>query len=210
MSFKQKFLTGTLAVTFLASGMMLVLRPARAEELSAQQIIDGLKVTKTRSLSASNKLALTEADLAFVKRVRVQTRSLSAEDRGQMAAIVAKRPVIDLDINFDYNSAALTPKVEPQLDSLGKALTSPDLAGSLVMLGGHTDAKGGDTYNQRLSERRAETVKRYLIESYHMPAASLVSAGYGKEGMKNPADPFAAANRRVQISNVAERDEASR
>jgi len=212
MSIRENFLTGTLAVTFLASGMMLalVLGPARAEELSAQQIIDGLKVPKTRSLSAPGKPVLTETDLAFVKRVRGQSRSLSAEDRGEMAAIVTKRPAIDLDINFDYNSAALTPKVEPQLDSLGKALTSPDLAGSLVLLGGHTDAKGGDAYNQRLSERRAEAVKRYLIESYHIPAANLVSAGYGKEGMKNPEDPFAAANRRVQISNVAERDEASR
>jgi len=212
MAIKQKFLTGTLAVGLLTSGMTLALisGPARAEELSAQQIIDGLKVSKTRSLSAPDKPALTETDLAFVKRVRGQTRSLSAEDRDQMAAIVTKRPVVDLDINFDYNSAELTPRVEPQLDSLGKALTSPDLAGSVVMLGGHTDAKGGDSYNQGLSERRAETVKHYLLDHYHIPAANVISAGYGKKGMKNPADPFAAENRRVQISNVAERDEASR
>ena len=78
------------------------------------------------------------------------------------------------------------------------------------MLGGHTDAKGGDPFNQRLSERRAETVKRFLVENYHIPAANLISAGYGKQGMKNPKDPFAAENRRVQISNLAERDEALR
>jgi hypothetical protein len=39
---------------------------------------------------------------------------------------------------------------------------------------------------------------------------TVVSAGYGKKGLKNPADPFAAENRRVQVSNVAARDEASR
>jgi outer membrane protein OmpA-like peptidoglycan-associated protein len=212
MAIKTNFVTNVSAIAILASGMMLAVATssAKAEELSAQQIIDGLKVSKTRSLSAPDKPALTPADLALVKRVRGQTRSLSAEDRDQISAIVTKRPAIDLDINFDYNSAALTPKVEPQLNNLGKALTSPDLAGSTILLGGHTDAKGGDPFNQHLSERRAETVKHFLIENYHIPAANLVSAGYGKQGMKNPADPFAAENRRVQISNVAERDEASR
>ena len=94
--------------------------------------------------------------------------------------------------------------------AVSKALTSQDLAGSVVMLGGHTDAKGGDDYNQGLSERRAETVKRYLIEKYRIPAKNLISAGYGKKGPKNPNDLFAAENRRVEIVNVAQRDEASR
>jgi len=67
---------------------------------------------------------MTPDDLAFVKRVRGQTRSLSLDDRDHMAAIATKRPKVDLDINFDYGSAALTPKAEPQLNSLGKALTS--------------------------------------------------------------------------------------
>jgi outer membrane protein OmpA-like peptidoglycan-associated protein len=127
-----------------------------------------------------------------------------------MAAIATKRPKINLEINFEYNSASLTPKAEPQLNSLGEALTSNDLKGSIVMLGGHTDAKGGDEYNQGLSERRAETVKRFLIEKYKIPATDLVTAGYGKKGLKNPAEPLAAENRRVEIVNMAERQEASR
>jgi outer membrane protein OmpA-like peptidoglycan-associated protein len=168
-----------------------------------------LKVSKMRSLSVSDHPAMTEDDIAFVKRVRGQTRSLSLDERDHMTAIATKRPKVDLDINFDYNSAALTAKAEPQLNNLGKALTSSEMVGSVVMLGGHTDAKGSDNYNQMLSERRAETVKRFLIQNYHLPAANLVSAGYGKKGPKNPNDPFAAENRRVEIVNMAERDEAS-
>jgi outer membrane protein OmpA-like peptidoglycan-associated protein len=212
MMTRENFLARALAIAIFASGMALTIVPrsADAEELSAQQIIDGLKLSRTRGLSTSDSASLTAADLAFVKRVRGQSRSLSLEDRDQMAAIATKRPAIDLDINFDYNSAALTAKAEPQLKNLGKALTSAELAGSVVLLGGHTDAKGSDAYNQSLSERRAETVKRFLVENYHIPATNLVSAGYGKKGLKNPADPFAAENRRVQVSNVAARDEASR
>jgi outer membrane protein OmpA-like peptidoglycan-associated protein len=212
MTIKQKFLAQALTIAVLAGGMALAMAPATAgaEELSAQQIIDGLKISKSRGLSAPNSAALSPDDRAFVKRVRGQSRSLSLEDRDRMADIATKRPGVDIDVNFDYNSASLTPKVEPQLKNLGKALTSPELAGSVVFLGGHTDAKGGDPYNQSLSERRAETMKRYLMENYHIPAANLVSAGYGKKGLKNTTDPYAAENRRVQVSNVAERDEASR
>jgi outer membrane protein OmpA-like peptidoglycan-associated protein len=177
-----------------------------AEELSAKQI--------TRSLSAPrpsmSEHDLTQDDLAFVNRVRRQSRSLSTDDRDHMAAIAPKRPKVDLEINFDYNSAALTPRAEPQLNDLGTALTSSELAGSVFMLGGHTDAKGNDEYNQTLSERRAETVKRFLMEKYHLRAANLVSAGYGQKGLKNAAYPFAAENRRVEIVNMADREQASR
>lgn len=210
---RQKYLSKILTVTLFASGLALATlanRSALAEDLSAKQILDGLKVSKMRNLSVLGHPTMTEDDLAFVKRVRGQTRPLSLDERDHMAAIATKRPKVDLDINFDYNSAALTAKAEPQLNNLGKALTSSEMAGAVIMLGGHTDAKGSDEYNQGLSERRAETVKRFLIQKYHIPAANLVSAGYGKKGPKNPNDPFAAENRRVEIVNMAGRDEASR
>jgi flagellar motor protein MotB len=53
-------------------------------------------------------------------------------------------------------------------------------------------------------------VKRFLVANYHIPTANLVSTGYGKKGMKNTNDPFAAENRRVEIVNMAEREEASK
>jgi outer membrane protein OmpA-like peptidoglycan-associated protein len=212
MAIRQRYFSKALTAAFLATSLALVSaqHAAQAGELSAQQILDGLKVSKTRSLSASDRPAMSASDLAFIKRVRGKTRSLSLADREQMAAIAPKRPTVDLDINFEYNSAALTPKSEPQLNSLGKALTSSELAGSVIMLGGHTDAKGSDEYNQGLSERRAETVKRFLTEKYNIPATNLISAGYGKKGPKNPNDLFAPENRRVEIVNVAEREQAAR
>jgi outer membrane protein OmpA-like peptidoglycan-associated protein len=207
MMIQRKYLTGALAAAFL---LALSSGGALADDLSAKQIQERLTAPKTRSLTATDRPPMTSDDLAFVKRVRGQTRSLSLDDREHMAEIAAKRPKVDLEINFDYNSAELTPKAEPQLNSLGKALTAKELTGSVVMLGGHTDAKGSDEYNQGLSERRAETVKRFLVETYKIPAANLVTAGYGKKGPKNPNDLYAAENRRVEIVNMAEREEASK
>src|ERR1700743_63951 len=62
---------------------------------------------------------------ALMDRVR-KTRSLSSADRDQIQQIAQSRPSVDVEIYFDYNSAALTPQAEPQLNNLGKALTSQD------------------------------------------------------------------------------------
>ena len=210
MMSRRTYLGTTLALAILAGGFVAspALQPAMAGELSAQQIIDGLK-PKTRSLSASTRSSLNDADTAFIHRVRGQSRSLSLGDRQHMAEIAAKRPKIDVEINFDFNSADVTPSAEPQLNSLGKALTSTELAGTVVMLGGHTDAKGTDDYNQKLSERRAETVKRFLVDNYKVSPDLLLTSGFGKSGLKNMADPYAAENRRVEIVNVVEKEQAS-
>jgi outer membrane protein OmpA-like peptidoglycan-associated protein len=211
MMSRRKTLSGAFAMACLAGlAISLTGRVAVADDLSAQQIQERLTARKTRSLNPTDRTTLTPDDLTFVRRVRGLTRSLSLDDREQMATIATKRPKVDLEINFDYKSAAVTPKAEPQLNNLGKALTSKELAGSVIMLGGHTDAKGGDEYNQGLSERRAETVKRFLIDNYKIPAANLVTAGYGKKGPKNPNDLYAAENRRVEIVNMAGREEASK
>jgi outer membrane protein OmpA-like peptidoglycan-associated protein len=200
-------LSQTFALAILALGV--ISSGARAEDLSAQQIISGLKAPRTRSLAASSAPApLSPQDAAFLNRVRT-TRSLSSADRDQIEQIAQQRPSVDVEVYFDYDSAALTPQAEPQLNNLGKALTSPDLAGSVVMLGGHTDAKGTDDYNQGLSDRRAATVKKFLVDNYHVPADNLISTGYGKRELKNAADPFAAENRRVQIVNMASNAQAA-
>lgn len=205
---RQTALRLPLAAAAIAGGLCIDLANPLAGEVSAQQIRDQLKSSVTRSLSG-NRAAISPDELATLKRIS-RSRSLSSGDREQIAAIAANRPTIDLEINFDYNSAALAPQAEPQLKSLGDALTSEELQGAVVMLGGHTDAQGGNSYNQSLSERRAEAVKRYLTEHYHLSADRLIAVGYGKTRLKDPADPLGAENRRVQIVNLAERDQATK
>ncbi len=109
-----------------------------------------------------------------------------------------------------YNSATIGNKAAPQVTALGQALTSSDLKGSTFILAGHTDAKGGDTYNQGLSERRADAVKNYLLQKYGIDGSHLVTAGYGKSQLKNTGIPYSAENRRVQIINMADKKEAAR
>ena len=133
------------------------------------------------------------------------TRSLSTEERDKIASIANSKPKIDLEITFEYNSAVIGSKAMPQVTELGKALTSEDLKGRTFILAGFTDAKGSETYNQGLSERRADAVKQFHTEKYGIDAGNLVTVGYGLKQLKDPANPFAAENRRVQVVNAADK-----
>jgi outer membrane protein OmpA-like peptidoglycan-associated protein len=95
------------------------------------------------------------------------------------------------------------------VQALGKALSSPDLKGSTFVVAGHTDAVGGDEYNQDLSERRADAIKRYLADKYGIAGADLVTVGYGKTKPKSGLAPTDPSNRRVQVVNMANKATAS-
>ena len=133
------------------------------------------------------------------------TRSLSTEERDQIASLPGSKPKIDLEINFEFNSAVIGSKAMPQVTELGKALRSADLKGRTFILAGFTDAKGSETYNQGLSERRADAVRQFLSQKYGIEQGNLVTVGYGHTQLKDPANPFAADNRRVQVINAADK-----
>jgi outer membrane protein OmpA-like peptidoglycan-associated protein len=176
---------------------------------SSQQIIDALKAKRplTRSLSVSPAEQAKKAETdTFVDTLRNRpTRSLSLDERQQIATVAQERPRIDLEIKFDYNSANIAKTALADMDNLGKALTDSSLKGSTFVLAGHTDAVGSEEYNLDLSSRRADSVKRYLMEKYSLAPDHLVTAGYGKTRLKNKDNPKAAENRRVEVVNMADR-----
>jgi outer membrane protein OmpA-like peptidoglycan-associated protein len=182
-----------------------------AAQVSADQIINALApAATTRGLTGPEAKPMSESEKAFIKSLRHRTRSLTFDESERVAELGKDWKKIDLEILFEYNSARIAREAEPQLDQLGEALRNPRLANATVILAGHTDAKGGQQYNERLSDRRAEAVKLYLVEKLKIPAENLTTAGYGKRHLKNPDDPFGAENRRVQILNAPEAESASR
>lgn len=128
-------------------------------------------------------------------------RMLDAGDKTQNAATVAAATApteLSLPVQFAFNSADIESAARPQLDALaaGIKLLPPEHA---VMIEGHTDAVGTHEYNQRLSQRRAQAVKQYLVRMHGINAARLRTAGVGEVQPINGSDPFASANRRVQF-----------
>ena len=187
-----------------------------ADDVSEDQILKALAPSKkplTRGLSAGPQAdpAAAAAEAKFVSTIRGRTtRSLSTSEREEIASIVKDKPKIDLEINFDYNSADISARSLASVQALGRALSNAELKGSTFVVAGHTDAAGGEAYNQDLSERRAESIKRYLVDKYGINGTDLVTVGYGKSKLKDPSQPLAEANRRVQVVNMENKATASK
>jgi outer membrane protein OmpA-like peptidoglycan-associated protein len=204
---------GRFAVRTAAFSAVLALSAGAAfaaEAVSADQILNALKPkSATRGLSVSPQAA-PQFDAAaqakqstFIDTVRNRkTRSLSLGEREQIAEIAATKPKIDLEIQFDYNSADISKTSMPAVQELGKALSDPNLKGSTFVVAGHTDGIGGEDFNQGLSERRADTIKRYLVDRFGLTGQDLVTVGYGKTKLKDAANPADPLNRRVQVVNM--------
>jgi outer membrane protein OmpA-like peptidoglycan-associated protein len=194
-------------VTISAALSMSAGLAVAGDTVSADQILGALKPKPaTRGLSTGQQPVDTIAqarETSFVNTLRNRkTRSLSLGERQEIAELAATKPKIDLEIQFDYNSADISKGSASAVQELGKALSSPDLKGSTFVVAGHTDAIGGEAYNQELSERRADTIKKYLTEKYGIAGANLVTVGYGESRPKDANAPMDPTNRRVQVVNM--------
>jgi outer membrane protein OmpA-like peptidoglycan-associated protein len=113
---------------------------------------------------------------------------------------------IAVPIQFEFNSAQISPASAEQMGQIAQALRDPRLSTARVRVEGYTDNVGSGAYNLRLSQQRAEAVKRYLVEKEGIAAASLDAKGYGKSrplaGVSQDDEDGRAANRRVELVNV--------
>jgi outer membrane protein OmpA-like peptidoglycan-associated protein len=211
--FNKSFALKAMTLSALLS-MTAGLAMAGDGNVSTNQILDALKPkSTTRGLSAGPQVdpAVQAKESTFLNTVRNRsTRSLSTGEREQIAELAATKPKIDLEIQFDYNSADIAKTSVPSVQALGKALSDPSLKGSTFVVAGHTDAIGGEEYNQGLSERRADTIKKYLVQNYGLNGTDLVTVGYGKTKLKDTANGADPINRRVQVVNMEAKTTASK
>ena len=108
---------------------------------------------------------------------------------------------VNVRIEFDFDSAALTPAQKPKLAQLCNVMKAADI--QLFRIVGHTDASGSDDYNQNLSLLRAEEVQRYFITECGIDAKRLQAVGLGERFIPDGTDPKAPENRRVEFQALA-------
>ena len=104
------------------------------------------------------------------------------------------------NVYFEFDKATLLPESENILNEVGTALEK--FADLEIEVQGHTDSRGPNAYNQKLSQARAEAVRDYLLKNYHLSSGKFVAKGYGESDLlvspENTEDDY-AMNRRVVL-----------
>jgi len=110
-----------------------------------------------------------------------------------------QRPFVFDNIEFPTNSSEITPEAYSQLDYIaGFLMKYPYVR---LRVEGHTDASGDPVHNKKLSQTRAENIRRYLLQVTGLPPDQIVAVGHGSERplLPNTTDANRARNRRVEF-----------
>ena len=173
----------------------LAIERARQDALKAQSEAEQARAAAEAAKQAADAAKLAadgEAQQARLQAQQAQAVAAQAEQekqalrerlREQLNAVLETREtarglIVNVsDVLFDTGSATLKPGAREKLARVAGILaTHPDLH---IEIEGHTDSVGGDDYNQRLSERRSEAVRAYLVQQ-RIPPTLVDAEGFGE------------------------------
>ena len=213
--------TQELLTTFSMTTPESIVLPQNADSCP-QSCLDAAMSDLVGDLAREMSFVLAQK-VSFIQEDRVVTDTTDANAiKNRLSASTARKPIrktvttnsgsfdvdvarsINIEVYFEFDSAALTSTAIEQLKPIGDALSSADLGSDKYLIMGHTDAKGSASYNQTLSEKRAASVRKYLVQRFMLQPNALVSIGLGETQLKRPSEPNAAINRRVEISLLLE------
>lgn len=179
---------------------------AEAQTVSAREETEA---ARTDATSARDEAARAQAE---AERVRKRAEAELSRLEGALGQIAeTRRTALGLVMNlgsdylkFEFDKAELRPEDRELLSRVaGILLTSQDYT---LSVNGHTDDLGTEAYNQKLSERRAQAVRDYLVKA-GLPPEILSVTGHGKSLpiVRGTSDAARAKNRRVELGIASTR-----
>ncbi len=181
---------------------------AQNSRLAAEQAARDKAAAEAASASALAQQQAAQADAEKMRKAAEQSEAEKADLRArllnQLNSILQTRDsarglIVNMsDVLFDTGSSTLKPGAREKLAKIsGILLGHPGLS---LQIEGHTDSVGGDEYNQQLSERRAGSVRDFLVQQ-GVPAASITAIGFGKTVpvASNDSVEGRQLNRRVEL-----------
>jgi OOP family OmpA-OmpF porin len=195
--------TAAFALSFFAPAMAFAqetdasdLSPEELEALFLKQKTRGLVLVPTDVQPAPIDAAPTDAT-----PTDAVAEEMEAAPADATYVELDKSEQVNIQISFDFDSAALREDQKPKLSTLCEVMNAIDIEKFRIV--GHTDASGSADYNQRLSQLRAEEVKRYLVSDCGIADSRLEAVGVGKDFLFDKEDPRSESNRRVEFQAMS-------
>ena len=183
----------------------LVLAVAATVAVADTRLDLGQIATSLAAVSGDTRLDLTAAQMRQAVLDNIRNYPGALPPRALTFPQLANLAQFTVEINFDFNSAAIRPESYRNVGAIADALHNPILLGYGFLVVGHTNSVGGRTYNVGLSQRRAEAIVAALVNPFGVNPAVLQPVGMGEEQLRDPAHPTSGVNRRVQLINVGKK-----
>ena len=192
----EKKLRGIALVLGASALLALPMAPGRAQTaMSSGDIIEKLAVE-----------AESDIDLAALKQQaadRIKARAdAQPQKRPPIVPQLTKLPQIRFDVVFDQDSSLIRPASYQTIGSIADALTDPKLRPYRYLIVDHVESAGRRDHNLILSQRRAESVRDVLVNTFKVSPKRLQALGLGEEQLQDVNRPASPANARVQIIAV--------
>ena len=160
--------------------------------MTAEEIAEAFKKQKTRGL------VIVPSGQEATANTEDTTSVAAAPSNNSTYTEVAREDQVNIQISFDFDSAALRADQKPKLAGLCQAMKASEDV-SVFQIIGHTDSSGSASYNERLSLLRAQEVKRHLVSDCGIAEQRLEAVGLGESSPYDSSDPRGDVNRRVEF-----------
>jgi OOP family OmpA-OmpF porin len=155
---------------------------------------------------------LPDIDVAALKQTVTDRVKFKADNialkRPPVAAQLLKLPRIGIDIHFDEDTAIVRPDSYRAMGLIADTLLRPALLPYKFLIIGHSISTGRRDINLALSQRRADSVRDVLINTFKIPATRVQSIGLGEEQFLDSARPTAPVNQQVEVATLGAMDAA--
>ncbi len=191
---------GTCILMIISCFCLITRSGVYAEELrfpsTKEEIIEALGQAPEVKNGA---LPLSEEGVSLFSKGK--TRGLASIKEEEEA--LNRAPKVGALILFDTNSANIKEESLPLLHEYGEALKDA-LPDAVLVVAGHTDSKGNDEYNMKLSKKRAEAIKQFFVQKFEIDSKRLLVKAYGesKPLEDNSTQEGREKNRRVEFIRI--------
>jgi OmpA-OmpF porin, OOP family len=173
--------------------------------VAQNQVSSGQMANSLAQVSGDTRLDMTAAQMKQAVLDNIRNYPGTLPPRPLTFPQLANLAQFTIEVEFDFNSAAIRPESYRAVGRIADALHNPILLGYGFLVIGHTDSVGGRQYNVGLSQRRADAIVAALVDPFGVNPGVLQPIGMGEEQLRDPQHPTSGMNRRVQLINIGKK-----
>ena len=194
---------------FLAGALMLTIAiapPARAQDAATRDDI----INKLNHLDAAPTLDIAALRPQVTERSKSRGRNEPPpQKRPPIAPDLATLPTFNVDIQFDPDTPVVRPESYETVGRIADAMVQSTMLPYTFLIVGHIESNGKRESNVILSQRRADSIRDILANTFKISTKRLQTIGLGEEQLLDPTRPTAPVNQQIQIMTIAKLPEPS-